>query len=272
MKSHFEGMEAVVTGGGSGIGRAIARRLGARGARVHVADRDGDAAERVAEELGDGLAYTVDVTDAKAVAGLAHRVYGVTDRVDLLFNNAGIGHAGLIQDTELEDWRRVLDVNIMGVVHGLHAFLPRLQMQPGGAHIINTASAAGLVAPPRMGAYVASKHAVVGLSQSLAAELKDSDIGVTILCPGIINTRIVAMSEMRGESARYQDRLVDYYRTRGASPDKVAQDVLTAVTKNHLFCITPRTQVGLGWLAQRLSPRLAQTLGRINVRGMMRDE
>lgn len=142
---------AVVTGAGSGIGRSIARRLGQYGARVHCADVNGDAATAIANELDNAVAYTIDVTDAQAMAELAERVFTDDGRVDLLFNNAGIGHAGLVADTELDDWRQVMEINIMGVVNGIHAFLPRMQQHSGPAHIINTASAAGLIALPRMG-------------------------------------------------------------------------------------------------------------------------
>lgn len=260
---------AVVTGAGSGIGRAIAQRLAASGARVHCADIDGDAAGAVAADLDNASAHTLDVTDSEAVAGLAAKVYADDTRVDLLFNNAGIGHAGLVADCELEDWRRQLDVNVMGVVHGIHVFLPRMQAQGGPSHIVNTASAAGLIALPRMAPYCASKHAVVGLSQSLAAELHGSSVGVTILCPGTINTAIVARTQMRGGASNNQARAVDHYARKGASPDQVADDLLSDVRKGRLFCVTPRAEVGLGWLAQRISPAVTQRLLRRHVDALL---
>lgn len=260
---------AVVTGAGSGIGRAIAQRLAGHGAYVHCADIDGKAAQRIAAELGNASAHTLDVTDARAVAEFAETVYAQSQRVDLLFNNAGIGHAGRVVDTEIADWQRMLDVNVMGVVHGLHAFLPRMQAQSGGSHIINTASAAGLIALPRMAPYCASKHAVVGLSQSLAAELRGTGIGLTILCPGTINTPIVERSQMRGNAQHNQQNAVAHYARHGASPDEVAADCLHDIEKGRLFCVTPRREVGLGWLAQRLSPGITQRLSRLRMRSIL---
>lgn len=256
MSDYYRDKIAVVTGAGSGIGQAIATLLGRHGARVHCADIDGAAAAETAEAIGNAAAHTVDVTDAAAVDDLARTVYAADNRVDLLFNNAGIGHAGRVEDTELEDWRRVLDVNVMGMIHGIHAFLPRMQEQGGRSHIVNTASLAGLISPPQMAPYAASKHAVVGLSESLASDLHGTDIAVTILCPGIINTPIVATSRLSGETAGRREHVIDYYRRKGATPDKVAADLLKDVRRRKLFCLTPRLEVGPAWLIHRLSPRL----------------
>lgn len=256
---------AVVTGSGSGIGRAIAGLLDRHGAKVHCADINGDAAAVVAAELKNARAHTLDVTDAQAMGALAESIYAEDGRVDLLFNNAGIGHAALVLDTELEDWRRVIDVNVMGVVHGIHAFLPRMILQSGVTHIVNTASGAGLIPHPRMAPYSASKHAVVGLSTSLAAELYGSLVKVTVLCPGMINTAIAKNTKMRGETKTHQRQTVEFYEKNGATPAKVALDLLNDVRKARLFCLTPRSEVGIGWLIYRLSPRLAIRLMRAQI-------
>lgn len=251
---------AVITGAGSGIGRAIARQLGEYGARVHCVDINALAAETTARQIEGATPHCVDVSDAAAVAALADQVFNAEDRVDLLFNNAGVGHAGLVVDTELADWRWIMDINVMGVVHGLDAFLPRMQRQPGQSRIINTASGAGLIPMPRMAPYCASKFAVVGLSQSLASELHGGSVGITILCPGTINTDIIKKTQTRGAAQNNQARAVTYYEQKGASPDQVAADVLRDVRKGRLFCVTPRHEVGLGWLLQRLSPTLTGKL------------
>lgn len=269
LDDYYTGKVAVVTGAGSGIGRAIARRLDQHGARVHCADIDGEAAALLAAELTHATAHALDVTDAQAVAALADRVYAEDGRVDLLFNNAGIGHAARMLDTELGDWRAVLEVNLMGVVHGIHAFLPRMVAQPTASHIINTASGAGLIPHPKMAVYTASKHAIVGLSTSLAAELADSPVRVTVLCPGVVNTGIAKRTHMRGETKSHQSSTVAFYEKNGATPDKVAVDVLNDVRKSRLFCLTPRTEVGLGWLVYRLSPRLAIVLMRAQIKRIL---
>jgi NADP-dependent 3-hydroxy acid dehydrogenase YdfG len=256
---------AVVTGAGSGIGRAIAHLLSDAGAKVHCVDVNGSAAAAVAAGLKQGSAHTLDVTDARAFQLLADAIYAEDGRVDLLFNNAGIGHAALVTDTELGDWQRLLEVNVMGVVNGIHAFLPRLLAQPMGSHIVNTASGAGLLPHPRMAPYSASKHAVVGLSTSLAAELHGSKVKVTVLCPGVVNTDIARSTRMRGDTLSRQGQAMAYYEKNGASPEQVARDLLKDVRKGRLFCLTPRGQMGMGWLIYRVSPRVAMHLMRAQI-------
>lgn len=260
LREIFEHRVALVTGAGSGIGRAIAQALDQHGAIVHCADIDGAAAEQTASQLQQGAAHTLDVTNADAVQALADTLYADGAGVDLLFNNAGIGHAGAVADCTLDDWRQMLDVNVMGVVHGIHVFLPKMLARGSKAHIVNTASAAGLTPLPGMAPYCAAKHAVVGLSQSLASELHDGPIQVTILCPGTINTDIVRRTRMRGKSADNQAKAVAHYEKHGASPGQVAADLLQDIYKRRLICVTPRSEVGFGWLAQRFSPALAQRL------------
>ena len=258
----FTDKVAVVTGAGSGIGRAIALRLASEGAIVHCVDLNKDNADAVARQCRNGVAHQVDVTDANAVRTLADALFADGSRVDILINNAGIAHAGKIVDCEIEDWRRLLDVNVMGVVHGIHAFLPRMLEQKTPGHIVNTASGAGLFANPGMGPYCASKHAVVGLSQVLAAELHDSPIDVTILCPGIVNTPIVQTSQFRGYAQDRKEKTIAFYEKRAATPDRIATDLLKAMRNGKLFCITRRVEVGLGWYLHRFSPRLGLAVSR----------
>lgn len=265
----YAGKVALVTGAGSGIGRAIATLLAERGAKVHCADINGDAAVAVAAMLANARGHELDVADAEAVHALADAIYAEDGRLDLLFNNAGIGHAGLVQETGLEEWRRLIDINLMGVVHGLHAFLPRMLAQKVPAYIINTASGAGLFPHPNMAPYTATKHAIVGLSTSLAAELEDSNVQVTILCPGVIKTAITSSIHLSGQAAANKARTREYYEKNGAPPEQVALDLLEDVRKGKLFCLTPRMQVGMGWFLYRLSPRLAIAAMRAQIKKVM---
>ena len=223
---HLAGKTAVVTGAGSGIGRSLAILLAERGALVHAADIDEASVQAVAGEIraagGGAQAHAVDVADPDAVGRLADLVFAAGP-VDLLFNNAGIGLAGEITDTTLSDWRRLIDVNLMGVVHGLHA---------------------GLVPAAGLGAYSATKAAVVGLTDALDIELGDTQVRVSALCPGVINTAIVATSTMRGQWEDRRTRTVDLYARRGTSPEVVARQVLAAVTRGRRVIPAPRPSPG----------------------------
>lgn len=262
----FKGQVAVVTGGGSGIGRSMATLLAKLGARVLVCDIDAGAAEQTAsaivEEGGSAGAHALDVTDAAAVTRLADEVFAAEGRVDILHNNAGIGHAGPVEQTPLEDWHRVIDVNLFGVINGLSAFVPRMIEQGGESHIVNTASMAGLQASAGMAPYCTSKFGVVGMSIALDAELKEKGIRVTALCPGVIDTSIVERSTMRGPIAGRQEKLTRFYKKRGASPDVVARDAVTAILRRQVIKPTPWWQVSPGWWLMRISPRAYNVLAR----------
>jgi len=265
--AEFTGKTVVVTGAGSGIGRSTARLFGRLGAKVHVTDLDGDSAERVAGEIssagGQAVAHRLDVTDPTAVEKLAEKVFETDGGVDVLHNNAGIAQSGTVEDTTLEDWRRVIEVNLMGTIHGVHAFVPRMLRQGRPGHVVNTASAAGLVASAELAAYSTSKFAVVGLTEALNAELAPKGIHVTALCPGIINTPIVRAATYRGEIAQHAQRVQDFYRDRGASPDVVAEAAVEAVRKKKLIQPTPRSHVVPVWILKRISPRASQVFSRL---------
>jgi NAD(P)-dependent dehydrogenase (short-subunit alcohol dehydrogenase family) len=211
---------------------------------------------------GQAAAHTVDCADHDAVEALAERVFAEDGRVDVLHNNAGIGHAGAAEETTLEDWRRVIEVNLMGTVHGVHAFLPRLLRQGRPAHVVNTASLAGLVAAAEMAPYVTSKFGVVGLTESLNAELSPRGIHFSAICPGIIDTAIVDDAVLRGEQAERAEETRAFYRRRGASPDVVAEAIVDAVRRKRLIVPVPRAHVVPPWIIKRASPRVAQFISR----------
>ncbi len=262
------GRTAVVTGAGSGIGRALARLLAARGATVHLAGHDPDRLAVVADELGErAVVHDVDVADPAAVEALG---VAVTGPVHLLFSNAGIGHAGAVVDTPLEDWRRLVEVNLMGVVHGLRTFLPRMLAQGEPGHVVHTASVAGLVPNPYMVPYSTTKAAVVGLTKGLAVELRGTSVSVHALCPGVIDTDIVARSTMRGAFAARQAKAVRLYATRGTSPDVVARQALEGVARGKVVIASPRYQVTPLWLLDRVAPAAARRVSALTVRAVGR--
>ncbi len=199
------GRVAVVTGGASGIGRAMAKRFVDAGMHVVIADVEDEALQTTAAELGV-VGIRTDVADAASVQALADASVERFGTVHVLCNNAGVGGGGVIATATLNDWKWVLDVNLWGVIHGLHAFLPLLLANDDGGHVVNTASMAGLTAWPGIGPYNASKYAVVGISETLAAELRGSGVGVSVLCPGVVNTNIFQSQRNRPAELRNPTR------------------------------------------------------------------
>lgn len=225
---------AVITGAGSGIGRATAHALARRGARVVVTDIDGDRARTVAGELGDqGVAAVCDVTrpeDLEAVRDLALDRFG---RVDIVMNNVGILAVGPVEDIPLDAWQRVIDVNLLGVVRSNLVFLPLL-LDQGSGHVVNTASTAGLL-PYGFGQmpYTATKHAVVGLSESLALYLRPRGIGVSCLCPAGVATNILEQVTFYGETSPPQGP-----DTAVLDPATVGELVADGITDNRFLILT----------------------------------
>jgi NAD(P)-dependent dehydrogenase (short-subunit alcohol dehydrogenase family) len=250
------GRVAVVTGAASGIGRSLAEAFAAAGSAVVVADLDWAEAEVVAQHIrsggGQAAAVEVDVSDAKAVAVLADTTLATFGRVDVLCNNAGVSTFNLIEDQTLDDWRWVFDVNLWGVVHGLHAFLPILRQQGSPAHIVNTASIAGLLSGVAfIGPYAATKAAVVSISETLSQELALAElpISVSVLCPSSVDTRVMESERGRplargkeertpiAESVRLSIR-DSFQGPAGLTPAEVAATTLDAIRHGRFWVIT----------------------------------
>ncbi len=231
-----------------------------------MADIHQGNAESVAAQIDSARAHVVDVSDPAAVEAFAEAVFADAGAVDVLHNNAGIGHAGAVDETTLEEWQRVLGVNLMGVVHGIHYFVPRMLRQGRPGHVVNTASLAGLVAVAEMAPYCTSKHAVVGLSETLNAELSPRGIHVSAICPGFINTPIIDGAYLDGDLAGQRTRIKGFYERFGSSPDVVADAVVDAVRRKKVIRTVPRHHVVLNWAIRRISPRAAQPLARASTR------
>ncbi|MBK7972861.1 MAG: SDR family oxidoreductase [Deltaproteobacteria bacterium] len=201
----FRNRITIVTGAASGIGRSLAIQLAAAGARVTLADVDGDGARAVASSIvGAGFhaaAAALDVSDRDGVRALIERVVAEHGRLDLLFNNAGVLVGGPVEAMRPVDWERLVSINILGVIHGIEAAYPRMVRQ-GSGQIVNTASLAGLVPMPWSSAYTMTKHAIVGLSAALWAEAIDKGVHVSVVCPGFIDTNIFRTATYRSGSFR----------------------------------------------------------------------
>jgi NAD(P)-dependent dehydrogenase (short-subunit alcohol dehydrogenase family) len=197
--SGFAGRSAVITGGASGIGFATATEFARRGARLVLADVDKPALEQAVARLQaegfDAHGVMCDVRYLDEMVHLADEAFRLLDRVDIVFSNAGIVVAGPIAQMKHEDWRWVIDIDLWGSIHAAEAFVPRLLEQGTGGHIAFTASFAGLVPNAGLGAYGVAKYGVVGLAETLARELRDNGIGVSVLCPMVVETKLVSNSE-----------------------------------------------------------------------------
>jgi NAD(P)-dependent dehydrogenase (short-subunit alcohol dehydrogenase family) len=241
----LRGKTSVVTGGASGIGRALVLRFAREGSNVVVADVDTAGMEAVAAEargLGvKALAVRTDVSDLPQVEALAARASETFGAVHVLCNNAGVAAWGGLEAATHRDWQWVLGVNLWGVIHGVEAFVPRMIARGESAHIVNTASMAGLIASKGLGVYNTSKYAVVGLSETLAKDLKPYGIGVSVLCPMGVETRIRESERNRPSPLRNERAStgtpVDLIG-RYLSPDAVADMVLAAIHANELYVIT----------------------------------
>ncbi|MEU2449114.1 SDR family oxidoreductase [Streptomyces sp. NPDC012765] len=267
----FGGQLVLVTGAASGIGRATAFAFAEAGARVVAVDRDAEGAARTADMArlvgaAEAWAECVDVSDEQAMEKLAAKVAAEYGIVDVLVNNAGIGLSGSFLDTTTEDWKKVLDVNLWGVIHGCRIFGKQMAERGQGGHIVNTASAAAYLPSRTLPAYSTSKAAVLMLSECLRAELASRSIGVSAICPGIVNTNITATSRFAGvdeaEEKRRQERSSRLYGLRNFPPEKVADAILRAVVRNEAVVPVTVESKGALWMS-RFAPRALRRIARL---------
>lgn len=237
----LEGKVAVVTGAGSGIGEGIARAAASAGMKVVVADIDIKKAERVAAEIGaQAMACGVDVASLSSVEQLRDAALRHFGAVHLVCNNAGVWIGALMQEADIKDWQYLINVNLYGVIHGVKAFLPLLVRQ-GEGHIVNTASMGGLISGPPEGLYTTTKFAVVGLSEALLMEVADKGVGVSVLCPGLVNTNLITQSFAVRPSEL--DSGIDHQQpapdvASGIDPRVVGEQVMDAVREGGFYIIT----------------------------------
>ncbi|MBU0991179.1 MAG: SDR family NAD(P)-dependent oxidoreductase [Proteobacteria bacterium] len=270
----LKGKVTVITGAGSGIGRASAILFAKEGARLVISDIHEDRLETVQKEIknmgAEVISKVTDVSDIKQISALSSLVLDTFGRVDILHNNAGIGWGGPSELFPVSDFEKVLSVNLLSVVYGINSFLPQMIKQKSG-HIVNTASGAGLIPIVPLGAYTASKFAVVGYSEVLRAELRRHNIGVTAICPGVINTNIVqdGKSTLLEGAKTTQDMMVDFYKKYGWSPDRVAKAVIKGVKKNKgIVPVGP--EVWVLWYLKRMSQTVSELFSRISAKTALR--
>lgn len=266
-RAHYNGATAIVTGAASGIGKAISTELVLRGATVLISDIDEDGAKEVADDLrrrgqaagsGNALSASLDVTDADAVADVVRRFAAEHGGLDFIFNNAGIPVGGEVSDLTVGHWRRVVDVNLMSVVHGVSAAYPLMIEQRRG-HIVNTASLAGLVPSPMLVPYSTTKHAVVGLSVGLRMEAATHGVKVTAVCPGVIDTPLLDKGNPAdlpfAPSTPDIRALLTELVGAPYPPASLARDVLDGVALNRPIIVAPR-RAKVVWALYRISPKL----------------
>ncbi|MGA8010624.1 MAG: SDR family NAD(P)-dependent oxidoreductase [Thiomonas sp.] len=253
----FQDKTAVITGAAGGIGLALARQAAARDMQLVLSDLDAERLQQAAASLDlpmeRVLLHTADVSREADVAALADASFSRFGAVHLLFNNAGVGFSRLTTEHQAADWEWVLGVNLMSVVHGIRHFVPRMQLQDEPSHVVNTASAAGLLSSPGMAAYNVSKHGVVTLSETLYAELTEqcSSVGVSVLCPAWVPTGIARSAKHRPtrfgreadlspQSATYAARMAEAVQSGRLTPDDIARTTFEAVERGSFYIVPHR--------------------------------
>ncbi len=266
------GKVVVITGAGSGIGRETALAFGRRGALVLCTDINTDAAARTANTIvaegGEALSRKCDVSNTRSMETLAAYVEKELGAPDIVINNAGIGLSGSLLDTSVQDWQQVLGVNLWGVIHGSRLFARQMVDQAKAGHIVNVASAAAFLPSRMLPAYATSKSAVLMFSECLRAELADQGIGVSAICPGIIDTGIAGSTRFVGvdneEQQRRREHANSLYQRRAFTPDRVAAAIISAVENNRAVVPVSPEAWGMQWLG-RFTPSLARNLAQVEI-------
>lgn len=252
---NHERKNAIVTGGASGLGRALCRRLARDGWNIAICDINETCAEETAaivkKEGGDGFAWRLDVTEPAEWERLRDHLKREWSRIDLLCNNAGVAGAGAVGQFSLDDWRWIMNVNLWNGIYGCHYFIDWMKENPGGAHIINTASLAAVVSAPGMAGYNVTKAGMVSLSETLFAELAPHNIGVTVVCPAFFSTNLLQGGRfVTDELKRFAEAM---FKTAKMTADDVADAAIRAMRRKQLYVVVPG-EARFQWWFKRLAP------------------
>ncbi len=263
LEQRYPEKRAFVTGAAAGLGLEICQQLARRQWKLFIADineqRLLEVQSKLSELGAEVITQTLDVTVADELEAACADVEKAWGGVDLVFNNAGIAVAGELNEVALEDWHRVMNVDLWGVIHGCRAFVPLLKKQ-GAGHIINTASSAGTLSAPEMGPYNVAKAGVISLSETLRVELARSGIGVTVVCPTVFAS---SLGESFGESTRGEQMLHKQLDQSRVTAEEIVKDVLRAVERERLYVMT-QPDARWGWRMKRFFPEyFASSLGRM---------
>lgn len=246
---------ALVTGSASGIGKATALKLAEEGAHLVLADINEEGLKSASSEIEalgrKALSVKTDVSKRDQVEQLCQKALAEFGRVDILMNNAGVALISEIKDTEFSEWEWILGIHLWGAIYTIHYLLPQMVERKSG-HIINISSWAGILGTPTCGAYATAKFGLVGMSEVLRIELERFDIGVTVVCPGMVKTNVFSSAKMKG----FKREFLEKSGTFGISPEAVARKIVRAVKRNQAVVLTDLAKVA--WSAKRLSPALGR--------------
>lgn len=265
---NLHGRVVVVTGAASGIGRALARDLGGRGARLALVDVDAERLATLAQELdacgaASASTHVADVGDRERMRALPNEVVAAHGSVHVLINNAGVSHEGAFAQTSLEEWDHIVRVNLLGVIHGCHFFMPYLA-KADRAHIVNMSSLLGIAAIGGQSAYCATKYAVRGLSEVLWEELRPTSVGVTVVHAGAVATNI--LRHATGDDRELLDRLDAWYARHAVRPERAAAEIVRAIESGTArLLIAPETRLA-DWLKRLMPVRGNRLVGDIAIR------